>query len=210
MSGPRCGAIAACYLLRYSHPAGNPFPMFLNTILVSHKCPHRDGQIIHAPKEGFMKARTLLALAAGMAIAAPAAEARITRVEIDATRSQSPSFGGYAWPGVGQYEKIVGKAFGEVNPHDRQNRVIVDIEFAPTNARGNVEYAFNFYILKPIDLSRGADKMMYEPPNRGGKTWAALGRVTVDTGANGDDPGSAITNPTVLANSFLMPRGYSI
>ena len=151
-----------------------------------------------------------LVLAVGAVLMAPAAEARITRIEIDTARSQSPTFGGFSWPGVGQYEKIVGKAFGEVNPHDRQNRVIVDIEFAPTNARGNVEYAFNFYILKPIDLSRGADKMMYEPPNRGGKTWAALGRVTVDTGANGDDPGSAITNPTVLANSFLMPRGYSI
>src|SRR5256885_4430470 len=154
--------------------------------------------------------RTHLALFLAAALAAPAAEARITRIEIDTARSQSPTFGGFSWPGVGQYEKIVGKAFGEVNPHDRQNRDIVDIEFAPTNARGNVEYAFNFYILKPIDLSRGADKMMYEPPNRGGKTWAALGRVTVDTGANGDDPGSAITNPTVLANSFLMPRGYSI
>jgi hypothetical protein len=59
-----------------------------------------------------------------------------------------------------------------------------------------VEYAFNFYILKPIDLSKGARKMMYEPPNRGGKTWAALGRVAVDPGGNVDDPGSAITNPT--------------
>src|SRR2546422_1849119 len=157
-----------------------------------------------------MKAKTLLALAAGVVLAAPAAEARITRVEIDATRSQSPTFGGYAWPGVGQYEKIVGKAHGEVNPHDRQNRVIVDIELAPRNARGNVEYSFDFYILKPIDLKKGARKAMYEPPNRGGKTWASLGRITVDPGGNGDDPGSAITNPTVLANSFLMPRGYTI
>ena len=151
-----------------------------------------------------------LALGAGMILAAPLTEARITKIEIDAARSESPTFGGYAWPKVGQYEKIVGKAYGEVNPHDRQNRVIVDIEFAPRNARGNVEYAFNFYILKPIDLSKGASKMMYEPPNRGGKTWAALGRVTVDPGGDGDDPGSAITNPTVLANSFLMPRGYTI
>ena len=78
------------------------------------------------------------------------ADARITRIEIDAARSQSPTFGGFSWPNVGQYEKIVGKAFGEVNPHDRQNRVIVDIEFAPRNARGNVEYAFNFYILQLI------------------------------------------------------------
>jgi hypothetical protein len=94
---------------------------------------------------------------------------RASRIEIDAARSESPTFGGYSWPEVGQYEKVVGKAYGEVNPRDRQNRVIVDIEFAPRNARGNVEYAFNFYILKPIDLSKGADKMMYEPPNRGGR-----------------------------------------
>ena len=146
------------------------------------------------------------ALFAALALGAPlAADARITRIEIDATKSESPTFGGYSWPKVGQYEKVVGKAYGEVNPHDRQNRVIVDIEFAPRNARGNVEYAFNFYILKPIDLSKGADKMMYEPPNRGGKTWSALGRVS----GGGDDPGS-ITDPTVLANSFLMPRGYTI
>jgi len=64
------------------------------------------------------------------------------------------AFGGFSWPSVGQYEKITGIAHGEVNPHDRQNREIVDIEFAPRNARGNVEYSFNFYILKPIDLKK--------------------------------------------------------
>jgi len=144
-----------------------------------------------------------LALAAGAIAIAPVAEARITRIEITAT--ESPTFGGFSWPEVGQYEKIVGKAYGEVNPHDRQNRDIVDIEFAPRNARGKVEYAFNFYILKPIDLSKGAGKMMYEPPNRGGKTWSALGRIT----GGGDDPGS-ITDPVVLANAFLMPRGYTL
>jgi hypothetical protein len=149
------------------------------------------------------RTRALLALAAAGLIAAPLAEARITRIEI--TTGESPTFGGFSWPGVGQYEKLVGKAFGEVDPTDRQNRDIVDIELAPRNARGNVEYSFNFYILKPIDLKKGSDKMMYEPPNRGGKTWTALGRVT----GGGDDPGS-ITDPTVLANAFLMPRGYTL
>src|SRR5262245_49286181 len=144
------------------------------------------------------RTRALLALAAAGLIAAPLAEARITRIEI--TTTESPTFGGFSWPGVGQYEKLAGKAFGEVNLHSRKNRDIVDIELAPRNARGNVEYSFDFYILKPIDLKKGSDKMMYEPPNRGGKTWAALGRVTVDPGGNGDDPGSSITNPTVLAN----------
>jgi len=78
-----------------------------------------------------MKAKTFIALAAGAVLAAPLAEARITRIEI--TQLESPTFGGFSWPKVGQYEKIVGKAYGEVNPHDRQNRVIVDIEFAPRN-----------------------------------------------------------------------------
>jgi hypothetical protein len=149
-----------------------------------------------------MKTRTLIALAVAGVFAAPLAEARITRIEMGTPQL---AFGGFSWPGVGQYEKITGIAHGEVNPHDRQNRDIVDIELAPRNARGKVEYSFNFYILKPIDLKKGAGKMMYEPPNRGGKTWTALGRVS----GGGDDPASII-DPAVLANSFLMPRGYTL
>ena len=136
------------------------------------------------------------------ALAPTPTEARITKIQI--VSIQSPTFGGYSWPGVGQYERIVGKAFGEVDPEDPKNAVIVDIGLAPRNIRGNVEYAFDFYILKPIDLGNGAHKVMYEPPNRGSKTWSAFARVP-----GGNDPG-AITDPAVLANAFLMPRGYTM
>ena len=139
----------------------------------------------------------------GILMFASDVDARITKIQI--TTKESPTFGGYSWPGVGQYEKIVGKAFGEVDPADPKNSVIVDILLAPRNANGRVEYSFDFYILKPIDLTKGAHKVMYEPPNRGRKTWASLGRVS----SGGNDPGS-ITNPTELANSFLMPRGYTM
>jgi hypothetical protein len=139
----------------------------------------------------------------GILIVAADADARITKIQI--TTKESPTFGGYSWPGVGQYEKIVGKAFGEVDPADPKNAVIVDILLAPRNANGRVEYAFDFYILKPIDLTKGAHKVVYEPPNRGSKTWTSLARVS----SGGDDPGS-IVNPTELANSFLMPRGYTM
>ena len=149
-----------------------------------------------------MKSRTLLALAVAGALAAPLAQARITKIQVD-TRSEA--FGGYSWPGVGKYEKLVGRAFGEVNPSDPKNAVIVDIGLVTPNARGNVEYSFDFYILKPVDLSKGAHKMMYEPPNRGRKTWNTFGRVP-----GGNDPGTSITDPAVLANAFLMPRGYTI
>ena len=149
--------------------------------------------------------RTLLCSALLAVFAAPAAEARITRVVVDPGLSQSPTFGGYSWPGVGQYERVIGTAYGEVDPNDRRNSIIVDIELAPRNARGMVEYSFDFYILKPVDLTKGNSKVMYEPPNRGGKTWNTFGRVP-----GGNDPGGAITDPTVLANAFLMPRGYAI
>jgi hypothetical protein len=148
-----------------------------------------------------MKTKTVVAVAVVGALAAPLAEARITKVVIE---SQSMAFGGYSWPGVGQYERLIGTAHGEVDPSDPKNSVIVDIALAK-EADGLVGYSFDFYILKPLDLSKGAHKVMYEPPNRGNKTWAALGRVP-----GGNDPGGTITDPTLLANAFLMPRGYTM
>jgi hypothetical protein len=134
--------------------------------------------------------------------AARPANARVKKIQV--TAKESPTFGGYSWPGVGQYEKIVGKAFGELDPKDPKNAVIVDLQLAPRNARGLVEYSFDFYILKPVDLAKGNHKVLYEPPNRGRKTISALNR-----GVGGDDPG-AVKDASLLANSFLMPQGYSI
>src|SRR5258705_9594420 len=147
--------------------------------------------------------RIKVALAAALLlVAASAADARITKLTI-VTR-QSPTFGGHTFPGVGQYEKLVGKAYGELDPNDLKNAVIVDIKLAPRNARGKVEYAFDFYILKPIDLTKGNHKVMYEPPNRGRKTHESLNR-----GAGGNDPGVE-KDPVKLANTFLLPRGYTM
>jgi Alpha/beta hydrolase domain len=69
---------------------------------------------------------------------------------------------------------------------------------------GNVEYSFDFYILKPIDSSKGNHKVVYEPPNRGRKTIAALNR-----GVGGNDPGS-VTDAAALQKAFLMPQGYTL
>ena len=142
---------------------------------------------------------------AGALLCVTSAQARITEVKIT---TRTTAFGGYSWPGVGQYEVISGKAFGEVNPLDAKNAVIVDVALAPRNARGNVEYSFDFYMLKPLDLKKGAHKVMYEPPNRGGKTWNSLGRVT--SGPGGTNDPASIVDPAVLKDSFLMPRGYTM
>jgi len=161
--------------------------------------------IVRCPPSGTsIRTAILGSFAAAIAlVAALGAQARITQIKV--TTSESPTFGGYSWPGVGQYQKIAGVAYGEIDPRDPKNALITDIELAPRNAQGKVEYAFDFYILKPIDLSKGAHKVMYEPPNRGGKTWSTFGRVP-----GGNDPGATITDPAVLANAFLMPRGYTM
>jgi hypothetical protein len=133
------------------------------------------------------------------------AQAKLTKFVIDNSRSESPTFGGHVFAGVGQYEKIVGTGFGEVNPNDAKNSVMVDIQLAPRNSNGNVEYAFDFYILKPMNLKAGAHKVMYEPPNRGNKTWANIARFSGST----NDPASQ-TDPAILDNNFFLPRGYTI
>jgi len=146
-------------------------------------------------------------LAAGT-LSASIADARTTQIQI---LSRTTAFGGYSFPGVGQYEVITGIATGEVNPNDAKNMVITDIARAPrlkTKLKnGNVMYQHNFYILKPVDLSKGNHKMMYEPPNRGRKTYQELNR----TPDGGNDP-AALTEeafPGELGNSFLWSRGYT-
>jgi len=121
------------------------------------------------------------AFAAGMVAVAGVADARITKIEM--TRTEA--FGGYSFEGVGKFDKIVGIATGEVNPNDPRNAVIVDLALAPRLPNGNVQYRHNFYILLPQDLSKGNSKVMYEPPNRGGKTHGTLNR-----GVGGNDPGA--------------------
>src|SRR5436853_2443108 len=78
-----------------------------------------------------------------------AAEARITRIEI--TQKESPAFGGASFGDVGQYEKLVGRAYGEVDPKDPRSKVVTNIDLAPKNAGGMVEYDTGIVILRPLD-----------------------------------------------------------
>ena len=127
-----------------------------------------------------------------------AADAGITKIQII---SRGPAFGGYSFAKVGAYERIIGKGFGEVSPTDRHNDVIVDLGLAPRNANGKVEYSFDFYILKPADVSKGNHKVFYEAPNRGSKLFGNFNRST-----GGNDP-STSSDP---AGTFLAPQGYTM
>src|SRR5262252_5371034 len=60
----------------------------------------------------------------------------IVRLEI--SRVESPTFEGQSFGTVGQYEKLAGRAYGEVDPGDPRNAVITDVGLAPRNAAGMV------------------------------------------------------------------------
>ena len=146
-----------------------------------------------------------LALTVGLATRA---NADITRVAI--TSIESPAFDGKSFGEVGQYEKVRMRAFGEVDPNDPRNAVIADIQLAPRNARGMVEYSMDVFVLKPAVLANGNHRLLYYMNNRGNldsTLFPSIGVLSVfNDGSGGNDP----TTASHAGNGFLMRQGYTI
>ena len=108
----------------------------------------------------------LVAVAAGVlcALLAPPADARVVRIVVERT---TPYAGGKAFGDAGPFERLDGTVHMEVDPHDPRNAVIVNLDRAPRNARGLVEFSAPFFIIKPVDLARGNRKLLYGINNRG-------------------------------------------
>ena len=90
----------------------------------------------------------------------------ITRLVV---QRREPFANGREFPITGAYEKLVGKVYGEADPRNRLNRIIVNLDKAPRNRRGRVEYRSDFFVLKPVDMARGNGKIFFDAPNRGSK-----------------------------------------
>jgi hypothetical protein len=105
-----------------------------------------------------MKRLLLIAfLVLGFAATAPA---RITRIVIE--RRESPAYRGQSFGEAGPYEWLRGRAYGELDPKAALNAIITDLEFAPRNARGLVEYSATFTLAKPVDLSKASGVLLYD------------------------------------------------
>jgi hypothetical protein len=117
------------------------------------------------------------------------ARAEVSRVEIK-TRADVGATG---------VEKIVGKAYFSVDARDRHNRIIVDLDKAPTNGAGRVEFAADFYVLKPKSAGNGA--ALVDVLNRGGKP--AL------TGFNRGGTNDPSTDAD-LGDRFLLRQGFTV
>src|SRR6267143_3033434 len=142
-----------------------------------------------------------LAVAATL-LAQGAAEARVVRFVVTQTRTFAD---GKSFGSVGKYQRLDGTAYFEVDPLDPRNVLIVNLDKAPRNARGMVEFSTTFFILKPTIQSRGNGKIYYVVNNRGNKQ--ALPKYNyVPATQNANDPISLAD----AGDGFLMRLGYTI
>src|SRR5262249_27240413 len=130
------------------------------------------------------------------------AEARVVRFVVE---ERLPFAAGTNWGTAGPYERLKGTVYMEVDPKDPLNAIIVNLDKAPRNARGKVEFSAPFLILKPVNMARGNRKMWFGINNRGN-----CGEIS----QRAFPPPPGTCNPTTVehvgANNVLLNMGFAI
>ena len=127
------------------------------------------------------------------------AVAEVVRIDV---QSRADIAGGKAFGTTGAYEKLAGRIYFEVDPSLAPNKIITDIDKAPRNARGRVEFSSDFYLIKPKQIERGNGTLLYEVSNRGGK-----GMLAFYNQATGSlDP----STDAQMGDGFLMMQGFTL
>jgi Alpha/beta hydrolase domain len=139
-----------------------------------------------------------LALVAVLSVSLDAA-ASVTRLRIE---RRETILNGRPFGAAGPYEKLSGKVDFALDPSRPQNRGIVDLNLAPKNAQGLVEFSADFYLLKPVDPARGNGRLFYEAGNRGTKRILPV----FQDASNSADPASEAE----FGNGALMQQGYTL
>ncbi len=114
-----------------------------------------------------------------------------------------PFADGAAFGSTGAYERVRGTFKGELDPADARNKVIVNIDKAPRNAAGRVEYEADFFLLRPLEAARGNNKILYDVTNRGR---IRMNDRFMDAPAAAQDPRTVAD----VGNGFLLRRGYTL
>jgi hypothetical protein len=122
--------------------------------------------------------------------------AKVSRVEIASRREVAA---GRSFGSTGPYERIAGKIYFLIDPANKRNQVIADLDKAPKNAAGKIELSADLVILRPRDASKGNGIAIFDIVNRG--TGVAL--------PNFDGPAGK-TPDGEAGDGFLLNRGYTI
>ena len=142
-----------------------------------------------------MTFRTLLIL---IALSTPA-YAEVVRIEV---KSRADVLAGKPFGSAGPYEKLSGTIYFAVDPRNSANQIITDIDRAPTNAAGKVEFSSDFYLIKPKDATKGNGTLLYEVSNRGGKSMIGF----FNRGSGSLDP----QTEAEFGDGFLLQQGFTL
>jgi hypothetical protein len=135
-----------------------------------------------------------LAVAAALLLAMPPfARAEVSRVEITSRHEVVANH-------IAPYEYITGRIYFFVDPSHQRNSIIRDLDRAPKNAQGQVEFSADLAILRPRD--RGNDVVLVDIVNRGGKT--VVGNF------NRAARSMNFTTPEELGDGLLMREGFTV
>lgn len=141
----------------------------------------------------------LILLVTAVVAAVVPLHASVNRIEILERRLLA---NGKVFGDVGCYEFIKGKLYYELDPRYRGNSAIVDLEYAPRNAAGNVEFSGEFILIKPLDLEKGNHRLLYDVNNRG--------NLVMLGGLNNAPYSNTLNRAEDVGNGFLMREGYSM
>jgi Alpha/beta hydrolase domain len=123
----------------------------------------------------------------------------VTRVEVS---SRQEVLAGKSFGTVGPYQKIVGKVYFAVDPNNAHDRIIADLDKAPRNTQGKVEFSADLFILQPKDPSRGNGVLLFDVVNRG----KLQVLVSFNRAKGSDDPATE----EEFGDGLLMREGYTI
>ena len=123
----------------------------------------------------------------------------VTRLEI---RTQGPFDGGRPFGSVGQYEQLDGVVHFAVDPGKAGNDLIADIELAPRDENGLVNFSADFRIIRPANPALGNHRLFLDVVNRGNNL--AFKYI------NGAAENQTFDSPPDAGTGFLMLEGYTL
>jgi hypothetical protein len=132
-------------------------------------------------------------------LAAALSQAAVDRISV---KEKTDLAGGVAFGDVGPYERIIATAHFLIDPKLPQNRGIIDLELAPRNKDGMVEFSADLLVLKPRDPSKGNGTAIVDVPNRG----RLLSVSMFNRAPSALDPKSVAE----LGDGLLMRQGFSV
>lgn len=146
-----------------------------------------------------------VAVAALGCMLSPWALSEVTRIDV-AARGDLP--GDLRYGLVGAYEQLSGRVYYEVEPDDPANRHIVDIDRAPRNEAGKVEFSADFFLLKPKDMQRANGTLLFGTSNRGSRRLLTFFNHASAKGRKWDAPN--LDEVDNLGDGFLMENGFTM